>query len=136
MSVDFSLAINALKDQIKAHEDQITVLNQEISAARKGIEALEAINKPAARGELYYLTSRTGGEGHFIERFARDNTTKCSCMAGRFGNQCWAQRYIRESLNRNKYGYVLTVDSFDRRAKPLFPHNYYPSQADRARYGG
>lgn len=97
------------RDEIKAEIDSLKLAQKTVA------EAVEKTSKPKVRGEFYFRPSRTGESGgHYIESF-KDGTTRCSCQAGQFGGDCWAQREVKRPFGLGSIGRrYYNAQDFDR----------------------
>jgi hypothetical protein len=125
-----SASMSGIKDELYKNLDAAVEAAQKAldKAAAEYDEAVkvrdtvkEALGE-VKRGALYYLPSRTGDtSGHFIEGKSVSGKVEytCKCPAGRYGNVCWAVRWARDhSYKLSEYGYVGSLDKFDRLVKP------------------
>lgn len=137
---DLEVSKKTIEAEISTLDKKMDELEERQTNIANAINALKPLvkTKPATRGTLYFLASRTrkNGPGHFIEAFA-DGTSKCSCEAGRYGGECWAQRWVKnQPLGSQSFRYITgngeaRQRNFDSRYKPFMAESYLPRDVQR-----
>jgi hypothetical protein len=62
---------------------------------------------------LYFIASRSGGQGHYIEKHG--NNIWCSCLGFINRGYCWASNKIKNDQNTLVHLWILTRTEFDNR---------------------